>query len=539
MKYFSEKNLHVADISAGNPSRSSTVPPVAVDSAITMLLANGPTYRVDSHGGQAALGFPFIFIAGARHNVTLEVQVGTAAGFRVEVHGRVTKMQKAVAKIGSDGSIHSISEEIRDLSVKVLAVGRLEISFCFVPFRTRLEYLYLFAFNDAENVSENCLLEVAPALFESWKAPLHLRSMEHVEANIEGEYVCAIQEVLIIENYIKIEFEIHKRGSELRAIGVRHGSMRIATSQWWNWLAGGRTSPTGGDDAYCWPAPQQPSAPIMAPALVDCFGPDFVHHGHAVTLLLNDLPDFQARPLMEIGRLGEVFLRAEFQDGSSYEIDVAAELAKGGPDDWNTVLSRSVASLLASAGDNPLFLEVGARGDASCAMRNWANASGLRYLGLDIVPSPNVDMVGDAHQLSRYLDEGSVDVVYSSEVLEHLVSPVAFIAESGRVLRPGGLFICRAPTTWPLHAEPWDFCRFSRHSWQGLLNAGTGFEIIGTYEFGRASVLPRRLGGASGIMMSCHPAPMLSAVIARRTDVAGSVANSPERILAEGHYDPA
>lgn len=539
MTYFSEEHLPVEGSPAQLPHHSATVSPVAVDPARTALLALGNSHRVAGEGGQAALAFPFTFIAGARHRVTLEVQPGTAAAFRVEVHGRVTRMQKAVAQIGADGTVVSSAEEVRDLSVGVAAAGRLEISFCFVPFRTRLEYLYLFAGNDADHVSAPCAFEAGPALFEVWNAPEHLRSMEHVAASRAGDVVFAIQEFSVIENFVKIEFEVHKPASEVVAIGVRHGSTQISTAQWWTWPPGGRTPPASRDDAYRWPAPQRPSSPITAPALVDCFGPGFVHHGHAVTLLLNDLPDCQARPAAEAGRLGEVFLKAEFADGSSLEIDVAAELARGGVDKWKAVLGRSIADAIGSAGDDPVLLEVGARGDASSAMRSWANALGLRYLGLDIASSPNVDIVGDAHQLSLYMGEGSIDVVYSSEVLEHLVSPVAFVAEAGRVLRPGGLFICRAPTIWPLHAEPWDFYRFSRHSWQGLLNARTGFEIIGTYEFGRASVLSRRLGGASGIMMPCHPAPLLSAVIARKAGGCSPDASHATPFVASGRYDAA
>ena len=106
---------------------------------------------------------------------------------------------------------------------------------------------------------------------------------------------------------------------------------------------------------------------------------------------------------------------------------------------------------------------------------------------MDISAHENVDVVGDAHDLGAAVADGSVAAVYSSEVMEHLVSPLHFVLEANRLLNEGGLFIARAPTTWPLHAEPWDFWRFSHHGWQGLLNAGTGFEILDICEFGEAS----------------------------------------------------
>ncbi|RST84429.1 class I SAM-dependent methyltransferase [Aquibium carbonis] len=516
------------------------VTPTLIDPASTTLAAHGRTFEIAGTGDEAALAFQFTFIAGARHRVTLELSTGTAASFRLEVHGRVTKMQKAVATVAADGSILSVSEEIRDLSVSPLSDGRLAISFAFEPFRTRLEYLYVFAKGATNSESDRCAFKTAPALFEVWPSPEVFRSMEHSSASKLGDVVCAIQECVVIENFIKVEFEIHKPGTALRALGVRHRSMALAKVQWWSWPLGGRAPAPGRDDAYCWPAARKPSSPIMAPALVDRYGPAFVHDGHAVTMLLDDLPDYQSRPVEEVGQLGDVFLKAVFEDGSTHDIDIAALLQEGGDDEWLAIVNRFIADRIVSAGADPVFLEVGARGAISASIRNWTRSLGWRYAGLDIASSPNVDIVGDAHQLSRHIAEDSVDVVYSSEVLEHLVSPVSFVTQANRVLKQGGLFICRAPTTWPLHAEPWDFCRFSRHSWQGLLHPESGFEILGTCEFGKASVLPRRLGGASGALMSCHPAPLLSGVVARKIrsiGPLGSAASSP--VLAMGQYDAA
>jgi SAM-dependent methyltransferase len=44
-------------------------------------------------------------------------------------------------------------------------------------------------------------------------------------------------------------------------------------------------------------------------------------------------------------------------------------------------------------------------------------------------------------------DDHSFDVVYSTEVIEHLECHANFIAESARVLKPGGWFIMTAPNT--------------------------------------------------------------------------------------------
>jgi SAM-dependent methyltransferase len=183
------------------------------------------------------------------------------------------------------------------------------------------------------------------------------------------------------------------------------------------------------------------------------------------------------------------------------------------------------------------MLEAGARGGASAQMRVRAAGRGWRYLGVDISADPNVDIVTDVHAMGPAVQDESVTVVYTSEVMEHLLSPPPFVAEAHRVLRDGGLFIARAPTTWPLHAEPWDFWRFSSHAWQGLLNETTGFEILEVCEFGEASIVPALPFWRGGSLMATYPAPLLTGVIARK--LPGSVARGRKAIMAPGRYDPA
>lgn len=46
------------------------------------------------------------------------------------------------------------------------------------------------------------------------------------------------------------------------------------------------------------------------------------------------------------------------------------------------------------------------------------------------------------------IDSGSVDLVVSDWVLEHIAAPAAFAAEIGRILKPGGWFCARTPNRW-------------------------------------------------------------------------------------------
>lgn len=67
------------------------------------------------------------------------------------------------------------------------------------------------------------------------------------------------------------------------------------------------------------------------------------------------------------------------------------------------------------------------------------------YLGLDIGPGPNVDLVSLAHEYAGA--SASFDVVVSTEMLEHDPHFALSLGNMVRVLRPGGLllFTCAAP----------------------------------------------------------------------------------------------
>ena len=60
-------------------------------------------------------------------------------------------------------------------------------------------------------------------------------------------------------------------------------------------------------------------------------------------------------------------------------------------------------------------------------------------IGIDFVDSNAVDIIADINQGLEFLDDGSVDMVYSSHVLEHLNDLEFIMKEIYRVLKPGGI----------------------------------------------------------------------------------------------------
>lgn len=183
----------------------------------------------------------------------------------------------------------------------------------------------------------------------------------------------------------------------------------------------------------------------------------------------------------------------EDEDGVSPMLRCFAELAKGGR-----------------------LLQIGARtprGTEEVPPRRLLKG---RVIGLDIHPGLNVDVVGDAHGLSRFLREGSVDAVLSASVLEHLQAPWLLAAEINRVLKPGGLVYHQVPGAWPAHAQPNDFWRISADGLRVLFGAESGFEVLEARDSGPAAIIPSPDWREEYLDMPTVPAYAVAEILARK-----------------------
>jgi SAM-dependent methyltransferase len=136
--------------------------------------------------------------------------------------------------------------------------------------------------------------------------------------------------------------------------------------------------------------------------------------------------------------------------------------------------------------------------------------------GLDIHPGHCVDLVGDAHFLSRFLREGSVDAVVSGSVIEHLQAPWLFAAEVNRVLKPGGLIYHEAPGAWPAHAQPNDFWRMSAEGLRALFGPECGFEVLEVRDAGPLAMVPAPQWRDRHLDMPTVPAFAMAEILARK-----------------------
>jgi SAM-dependent methyltransferase len=181
-------------------------------------------------------------------------------------------------------------------------------------------------------------------------------------------------------------------------------------------------------------------------------------------------------------------------------------------DPYHQLFRRFVAEV--NALPTPRLVELGSR------MRSGNKyTSGFRgdipYTGFDIVPGENVDVVGDAHELSKHLETGAFDALFSISVFEHLAMPWKAVVEVNKVLKTGGLVFVSTHPTWPPHERPWDFYRYSQHGMSVLFSKLAGFEIVEVCEGLPCRVVP--LGFEPSMKgMQVHNAFLGVAILARK-----------------------
>lgn len=90
--------------------------------------------------------------------------------------------------------------------------------------------------------------------------------------------------------------------------------------------------------------------------------------------------------------------------------------------------------------------------DIGCGARKLPGSTGV-----DVVPGPGVDLVADLSHGTWPVQEGSVDVVVATHILEH-IPLMSTMAEIHRILRPGGYAWIRVP-----HASYRDFWKDPTH----------------------------------------------------------------------------
>jgi SAM-dependent methyltransferase len=112
---------------------------------------------------------------------------------------------------------------------------------------------------------------------------------------------------------------------------------------------------------------------------------------------------------------------------------------------------------------NPKVLELGTKRsepNRSTLHHDWIPHASS-YVGTDFRDGIDVDIVADIHSLSATLGEKCYDIIISCSTFEHVQYPWIAAEEISRTLKVGGLVFVQTHFSFPLHAYPSDYWRFS------------------------------------------------------------------------------
>ncbi len=100
-----------------------------------------------------------------------------------------------------------------------------------------------------------------------------------------------------------------------------------------------------------------------------------------------------------------------------------------------------------------------------------------RYLGADLPENPQAELSINATTGQVDIEGESADLIISTQVLEHVESPNAYLTEAHRICRPGGLLMLSTHGFWPYHPDPTDYWRWTADGLTKLL-AQHGWETV-------------------------------------------------------------
>lgn len=118
--------------------------------------------------------------------------------------------------------------------------------------------------------------------------------------------------------------------------------------------------------------------------------------------------------------------------------------------------------------------------DIGCGNKPYLSLQPLvveEYIGCDIVQSSErlVDIICEATAIP--LPDNCFDTIVSTQTIEHVYDHKKMLQEANRLLRSGGVIILSGPMYWPLHEEPYDYYRFTKHGFRAILEEA-GFKVL-------------------------------------------------------------
>jgi len=97
-----------------------------------------------------------------------------------------------------------------------------------------------------------------------------------------------------------------------------------------------------------------------------------------------------------------------------------------------------------------------------------------KYIGVDIIPGPNVDIIMDSEEWNKLKN---IDVVISGQTIEHVADIPKLMNSIYQVLKPGGILCIIAPSEGPRHDYPIWVGNFSKERMTEVVEDAR-FEVI-------------------------------------------------------------
>lgn len=132
---------------------------------------------------------------------------------------------------------------------------------------------------------------------------------------------------------------------------------------------------------------------------------------------------------------------------------------------------------------SPRVIEIGTRGWNGMTPKHMQKAvleanEGAKWLGVDLLEGDGVDVVCDAHELSKKFQPGEFDAFVCNSTLEHVRRPWVVAAEIAKVVKPGGIGLLQTHQSFPIHGYPNDYFRFSKEAIAELFGSDNGWRIV-------------------------------------------------------------
>jgi len=163
------------------------------------------------------------------------------------------------------------------------------------------------------------------------------------------------------------------------------------------------------------------------------------------------------------------------------------------PDQWGGHNTFGDFLAKAQAMNKPRILELGTKRaipELSTRLSRFFPNAG-EYLGTDIEMGVDVDFTADVHRLTKVTGEESFDIILTEAGFEHFKYPHLAAHEIMKALKVGGLVFVQTHQTFPIHAVPHDYFRFSTDALRSLFESGMGMKVHAANYASPASIYSR------------------------------------------------